>query len=199
MITPHRFGPYLRDDRVMRQTLASYTMARLNTIYDTPTCSPVDDGSRCSLGYTCRPLPLCSPPDSHPRATYDVCGPVPARAPRPRLSPGARTYTGVSGTHPGPLFLRPTQALCFWDLPRPSVSGTHPGDASARDPQGKLVTDPRAAVKQIRLYESSTICLNRVTDTRAAAKRPAALSGESAAAAPRDLARTRAALTSEAH
>ena len=39
----------IRDGRVLRETIASYTMAMLNTIYDTPTCSPVDDGSRCSL------------------------------------------------------------------------------------------------------------------------------------------------------
>ena len=46
IITQHRFGPYTRDDRVVRErAFASYTMVMLNTRYDNPTCSPVDDGS----------------------------------------------------------------------------------------------------------------------------------------------------------
>ena len=46
IIIPHRFGLYIRDEY---SVFASYTMAMLNTIYDTPTYSPVDDSSRCSL------------------------------------------------------------------------------------------------------------------------------------------------------
>ena len=50
-ITPHRLGPYIRDENSAdRAFFASYTMAKNTvTIYDTPTCSPVDGGSRGSL------------------------------------------------------------------------------------------------------------------------------------------------------
>ena len=36
IITPHRLGPYVRDDLVVRKPLASYTMTMLNALYDTP-------------------------------------------------------------------------------------------------------------------------------------------------------------------
>ena len=46
IIPQHLFGPYVKDDRVVRELFASYTTAVLNTTYDTPASSPVDDGSR---------------------------------------------------------------------------------------------------------------------------------------------------------
>ena len=56
-IIPQRFGPCIMDDRVVREPFASYAMAMLDTLHDTPTCPPVDDGSTdpqldrsCSLG-----------------------------------------------------------------------------------------------------------------------------------------------------
>ena len=57
IITPHRFGTYGRESRRVKRNLAIYALAMLNTTHDTPTCSPVDDGSRdsqlnrsCALG-----------------------------------------------------------------------------------------------------------------------------------------------------
>ena len=47
IITQHLFRPVRMDEfRVYRAFVRdSYIMAMLNTIYDTPTCSPNDDGS----------------------------------------------------------------------------------------------------------------------------------------------------------
>ena len=52
IVTPRRFGPCMRDERAVREPLASHTMAMLNALHDTPACSPADDGSTDSQSTT---------------------------------------------------------------------------------------------------------------------------------------------------
>ena len=63
IITPHLFGPYISYEYRAERAFASCTMAMLNTLYNTPTCSPVDDGSTDSGVSTEAPAaPAAAPP-----------------------------------------------------------------------------------------------------------------------------------------
>ena len=99
IITPHRFGPYIRDEYRADRAFASCIMAMLNAIYDAPTRPPVDDRSTDSQALTHYSLPpYLSPfhsPPLPPSLPLSLAPSLPHSLPR-SLSPQLPSCSGLS-------------------------------------------------------------------------------------------------------